>query len=320
MEGSRRVNKQQRDGGWQPVVQRPGGRGVWNSRGHVSIHSVFVDNLPEAMGTKGLYSIFSNYGVVVDTFIPNKRRKMTRSSFGFVRYNCSVAADMAVQKANGLWCDDKVIKVKLADFGKDYGIKYKSVLPTQNMKFAEETTRTNVGYQGKRSFAEVITDNGSKHEEGDDHVDILDGNEVDKRADTERIDAVTTHDGSDDMAEDDMLRDISVVAESVIQNGMSKESSDACKESSARLLVSSKTRDVDRSGRVDGEIQTSGFIKSFSGAEDIGPGINLVVALQSTYEYNGSNVASAIDHSVLGPKCWGFGLPSTQTKWKDEGQ
>ncbi|KAL7210268.1 hypothetical protein ACSBR1_031770 [Camellia fascicularis] len=41
------------------------------------VHSIFVDNLPETMGTKGLYTIFSNYGVVVDVFIPTKRRKLT---------------------------------------------------------------------------------------------------------------------------------------------------------------------------------------------------------------------------------------------------
>lgn len=148
----------QSDGGWQPVVRRHSRRGVWNSWANVSIYSVFVDNLPEAMRAKGLYSIFSNYGVVVDTFIPNKRRKLTRSRFGFVRYNCSVAADMAVQRANGLWCDDKALKVKMADFAKDYGMKYKAGSTMQSRKFAEEPTRTRAGYQGKRSFAEVVSD------------------------------------------------------------------------------------------------------------------------------------------------------------------
>ncbi|KAL7173921.1 hypothetical protein ACSBR2_033225 [Camellia fascicularis] len=60
------------------------------------IHSVFVNNILEAMGAKGLYSIFVNYGVVMDVFIPNKRRKLTRSRFGFLRYNCSIAAAVAV--------------------------------------------------------------------------------------------------------------------------------------------------------------------------------------------------------------------------------
>ncbi|KAL7246161.1 hypothetical protein ACSBR2_001321 [Camellia fascicularis] len=192
------------DGGWQPVVRRHGGRGVWNSRTNVSIHSVFVDNLPEAMRAKGLYSIFSNYGVVVDTFIPNKRRKMTRFRFGFVRYNCSVAANMAIQKANGLWCDDKALKVKMADYGKEYGTKHKAGPSMQTRKFAEEPNRTHVGYQ----------DRGSMHEEGDDHV------------------IVEAHDSRNIMVEEDQLRDTSVVAESDLQKGMSDEIGYVCQESS----------------------------------------------------------------------------------------
>ena len=107
-------------GGWQPVVRRHGGRSEWNNKSVTNIHTIFVDNLPESMVTRGLYNIFSNYGIVMDVFIPNKRRKMTRSRFGFVRYNCSVAADIAVQKAHGLWCDDRALKVKKTDFGKEY--------------------------------------------------------------------------------------------------------------------------------------------------------------------------------------------------------
>lgn len=73
------------------MVRRHSDREVWSSRADVTIHSVFVDNILESMGTRELYNIFSNYGVVMDAFIPNKRRKMTQSRFGFVRYNCSVA-------------------------------------------------------------------------------------------------------------------------------------------------------------------------------------------------------------------------------------
>lgn len=61
------------------MVRRYGGKEVWNRREIADIHSVFVDNKPEAMGAKGLYSIFVNYGVVMDVFILNKRRKMARS-------------------------------------------------------------------------------------------------------------------------------------------------------------------------------------------------------------------------------------------------
>ena len=73
-----------------------------NKREVADIHSVFVDNIPEVIGAKGLYSIFGNYGVIRDVFIPNKRRKLTRSRFDFVRYNCSVVTVVAIHKANGL--------------------------------------------------------------------------------------------------------------------------------------------------------------------------------------------------------------------------
>lgn len=124
--------------GWQPVVCRHGGKGVWSSRADITIHSIFVDNIPESMGTRGLYNIFSNYGVVMDAFIPNKRRKMTRSHFGFVRYNCSIASDMAVQKAHGLWCDDKALKVKMAEFGKEFGPKPRSIQVSLTRKAAND--------------------------------------------------------------------------------------------------------------------------------------------------------------------------------------
>ncbi|KAL7246672.1 hypothetical protein ACSBR2_001723 [Camellia fascicularis] len=143
-------------GGWQPVVRRHGGREVWSRREEATIHSVFVDNIPETMGAKGLYSIFSNYGVVLDVFIPNKRRQMTRTRFGFVRYNCSVAADMAVQKANGLWCDDRALKVKMAEFGKEYDTKRRSIRGPPIRKVTEVNHMLTVGYQRKQTYAEAV--------------------------------------------------------------------------------------------------------------------------------------------------------------------
>ncbi|KAL7180892.1 hypothetical protein ACSBR1_039868 [Camellia fascicularis] len=51
------------------------------------------------MDPKSLFGLFSKFGIVKDVFIPMKRRKATRSRFGFVRYDCPVAAEMAgIQK------------------------------------------------------------------------------------------------------------------------------------------------------------------------------------------------------------------------------
>ncbi|KAL7248435.1 hypothetical protein ACSBR2_003210 [Camellia fascicularis] len=101
--------------GWKPVVKRRQGRhGVTSG-----IHTLFVDDIPNSMSPKGLYKLFTNFGVVKDVFIPNKRRKATQTKFGFVRYDCPIAARVAVQQTNGLWCEDKNLKVKKADFGNE---------------------------------------------------------------------------------------------------------------------------------------------------------------------------------------------------------
>ncbi|KAL7247054.1 hypothetical protein ACSBR2_002047 [Camellia fascicularis] len=71
------------------------------------------------MSPKGLYTLFTNFGVVKDVFIPHKRRKATQSRFGFVRYDCPITAAVAVKKANRVWCEDKTLKVKKADYGKE---------------------------------------------------------------------------------------------------------------------------------------------------------------------------------------------------------
>ncbi|KAL7188470.1 hypothetical protein ACSBR1_038347 [Camellia fascicularis] len=81
--------------------------------------TVFVDNLPESMVPKSLFTLFSSYGVVKGVFIPNKRRKATGSRLGFVRYDCQIAAKVAVQKADGIWCDNKSLEVRIAEFGSD---------------------------------------------------------------------------------------------------------------------------------------------------------------------------------------------------------
>ncbi|KAL7171003.1 hypothetical protein ACSBR2_035795 [Camellia fascicularis] len=97
-----------------PVIHRRPRKNVETQ----GILTVFVDYIPKAMDSKGLYVLFSKFGVVKDAFIPNKRRKVTRSRFGFVRYGCPVVADMAIQKANGLSVDNRDLKVKMAEFGR----------------------------------------------------------------------------------------------------------------------------------------------------------------------------------------------------------
>ncbi|KAL7166109.1 hypothetical protein ACSBR2_036896 [Camellia fascicularis] len=155
-------SSKQGNGGWQPVVRRHGGRGAGaRGDGHLrenNIHSVFVDDIPESMGVSGLEKIFSNYGVVLDVYIPNKRRRSTGSRFGFIRYDCPVAADMAVSKAHGLWCDDKALKVKMAEF-KEHVYNQNKAPTLQKAGVKKGNQHVRATYQGSKSYADVLRGN-----------------------------------------------------------------------------------------------------------------------------------------------------------------
>ncbi|XP_028110551.1 serine/arginine-rich splicing factor SC35-like [Camellia sinensis] len=113
------------NGGWIPVIRR---RVVGNQDGYckkTEVITIFVDNIPESMDAKGLFSHFRKFGVVKDAFIPGKRRRVLGSRFGFVRYDCEVAAEMAIEKADGLWCDNKALKVKRAEFQKPHALGHR---------------------------------------------------------------------------------------------------------------------------------------------------------------------------------------------------
>ncbi|KAL7248666.1 hypothetical protein ACSBR2_003418 [Camellia fascicularis] len=100
-----------------------------------SLFTLFVDNLPESMASRKLHDLFNMFGVVKDVFIPQKRRKLTYTRFGFVRYDCSITADVAEQKANGLWVDDKSLSVKITEYGKGIEDRQRlKPLPTRHSK------------------------------------------------------------------------------------------------------------------------------------------------------------------------------------------
>ncbi|GAB2279650.1 hypothetical protein Dimus_014294 [Dionaea muscipula] len=67
------------------------------------------------MGSTELRKMFVKFGVVVDSFIPRKRSRAGRR-FGFVRYDCAVAAEVAIHQTNRIWIQDKELKVKKADY------------------------------------------------------------------------------------------------------------------------------------------------------------------------------------------------------------
>lgn len=78
-----------------------------------------VDNLAEKVDNLALSRKFSDYGIVRDAFIPNKRGKNSGRRFGFVRFKCPVSAEVGIDKANDICLLDKTIVVKLAAFIKN---------------------------------------------------------------------------------------------------------------------------------------------------------------------------------------------------------
>ncbi|KAL7164121.1 hypothetical protein ACSBR2_040099 [Camellia fascicularis] len=118
MEGER--GKSLRDlGGWSLVIQKQGGRKTPSDSHHAGLFTMFVDDIHESMNPKNLFGLFTKFETVKDVYIPMKRRKATGSRFGFVRFDCLVAAEVAVQKANGLWCDHKELKILRKNAGKE---------------------------------------------------------------------------------------------------------------------------------------------------------------------------------------------------------
>ncbi|GMP48917.1 hypothetical protein CsSME_00016098 [Camellia sinensis var. sinensis] len=153
---------ERQQGGWNPVFRRRQGR----NGAAAQLHTIFVDEIPHLMNPKGLYTIFSNFGVVKDVYIPDKRRKATKTRFGFVRYDCPVAAEIAIQKANGVWCGDKALKVKKADFGKE-----KTLINPRPRAYKQDgvSTVSGAGIGGRHSYADVLKGGRSG---SDNHIRI----------------------------------------------------------------------------------------------------------------------------------------------------
>ncbi|KAL7171507.1 hypothetical protein ACSBR2_036211 [Camellia fascicularis] len=88
--------------GWIPVLNQRGSKGGWRKEANARLFTIFVDDLPRSMNLKMMGEIFRKFGVVKDIYIPLKRRRVRNIRFAFVQYDCEVAAEVAVQKANGI--------------------------------------------------------------------------------------------------------------------------------------------------------------------------------------------------------------------------
>ncbi|THG03081.1 hypothetical protein TEA_026153 [Camellia sinensis var. sinensis] len=85
---------------------------------------------------------------------------MTCTRFRFVRYDCPVAANMAVQKTDGLWCDDKALKVKLAEFGKEVDGKQRSVHPIYGRQTRHKSIAASMMQNGNKLYVQAVQRGG----------------------------------------------------------------------------------------------------------------------------------------------------------------
>ncbi|KAL7196129.1 hypothetical protein ACSBR1_036197 [Camellia fascicularis] len=138
-------------GGWTPVIRRK----RIGIQGHRTLteglFTIFVDDIPNSMDPKRLFSMFGKFEVVKEVFIPTKRRQGTGTRFGFVRYDCRVTENMVIQKANGLWCDNKALRVKQTDYQ-----KREHKVGKELIRGEEWEVRRNQKIQRRRSYAEVV--------------------------------------------------------------------------------------------------------------------------------------------------------------------
>ncbi|GAB2284440.1 hypothetical protein Dimus_018893 [Dionaea muscipula] len=135
-----------RKGEWILVLRRNRHSSTRKGQGcNEGLFTVFVDDLPNVLSPGDLHRNFTKFGVVRDVFIPRKRSIAGRR-FGFVRYDCSVAAEVAVKKNNGIWIHDKELKVKAADYARIHDRKVTN----------KESTVGNHAGQGHQSHRLVV--------------------------------------------------------------------------------------------------------------------------------------------------------------------
>ncbi|GAB2284610.1 hypothetical protein Dimus_019065 [Dionaea muscipula] len=79
--------------------------------------TIFVDNLPEFVGHREIFSHFCSFGRVTDVFIPSKRTK-SGSRFGFVKFDRDVAAGLTILNTNGQKFRDNFLHVRKAVYGR----------------------------------------------------------------------------------------------------------------------------------------------------------------------------------------------------------
>ncbi|KAK8685263.1 hypothetical protein V6N13_041268 [Hibiscus sabdariffa] len=110
--------------------------------------SLFVENIPERMQSKGLWHFFARHGEVVATFIA---RKLSRGGkrFGFVRFRDEVDAGRAMERLNDFVVYWFRLIVKLANqkvYNADLNQRYQSFQNRTDVR-RQDSNRTGSGQE-----------------------------------------------------------------------------------------------------------------------------------------------------------------------------
>ncbi|GAB2283353.1 hypothetical protein Dimus_017869 [Dionaea muscipula] len=97
------------EGSWTTMLHKIYNRNYSMNRGRGGkMITLFVEDLPDVMDQNAMFKLFTKFRVARHVYLPRKRSK-TWKRFGFVRFDCKVAAE------------NKELRVKIADFHRNQG-------------------------------------------------------------------------------------------------------------------------------------------------------------------------------------------------------
>ncbi|KAH7865644.1 hypothetical protein Vadar_009231 [Vaccinium darrowii] len=126
-----------------------------------SSFTIYVDNLPNSVGTPWFRKFFSNFGFVVDSHLPVKTSRRTGNRFGFIRFDIRKEVDLAIENANRIGIGKRSLVVERASY--DRGIETTkaarnfgdSVNGYQKLAYPTNLGDFRKGYQNK-TFADAL--------------------------------------------------------------------------------------------------------------------------------------------------------------------
>ncbi|PWA55855.1 nucleotide-binding alpha-beta plait domain-containing protein [Artemisia annua] len=120
--------------------------------------SVFISNIPESIMAKDLFHACSQYGHVVDSYIPFKRDK-NGNQFGFVRFINVFNSERLVNNLCTVWIDRYKLKANIAQFQRNSSFVAKSGLNNgvnlngnKAKNAPKESSKSNSKAKGEHSY------------------------------------------------------------------------------------------------------------------------------------------------------------------------